>query len=102
MNSQTMNAASAPQSMPLETPVQSHGFELGDVLRILSEQRKIIFGAGVLGLILGIVAPVPHLLTWDDRRLRRAITGASAVLIPARPTGGFCSPRRSWSTSCSF
>jgi hypothetical protein len=39
-------------------------------------------------VILGIVAPVPHLLTWDDRRLRRAITGASAVLIPARPTGG--------------
>jgi capsular exopolysaccharide synthesis family protein len=32
------------------------GFELGDVLRILSERRRIIIGAGIIGLILGIIA----------------------------------------------
>lgn len=47
----------APTATPLEAPPQrAHGFELGDVLRILTEQRKLILGVGALGLILGIVA----------------------------------------------
>jgi capsular exopolysaccharide synthesis family protein len=32
------------------------GVELRDVLRVLSEHRRVILGAGVLGLILGIIA----------------------------------------------
>jgi capsular exopolysaccharide synthesis family protein len=36
--------------------MQVGGFELGDVLRVLSERRKIILSAAALGLILGIVA----------------------------------------------
>ena len=38
-------------------------------------------------VILGTVSPVLHQLTWDDRRLRRNLTGARQLLVPSRPVG---------------
>lgn len=51
-----MNAQDSSLAAPGAAPLQVAGFELGDVLRVLSERRWIILGATVLGLILGIVA----------------------------------------------
>lgn len=57
MNAQDPNfAAHSPVAAPGHAPLQVGGFELGDVLRVLSERRRIILGAAALGLILGIVA----------------------------------------------
>lgn len=57
MTSQDPIRAAAPAAPPVQGGlVQATGFELGDVLRIVSEQRRIIIGAGIIGLILGIVA----------------------------------------------
>jgi hypothetical protein len=39
-------------------------------------------------VILGTIAPFPHAQTWDDRRLRRNLTGARQLLAPARLSGG--------------
>lgn len=83
MNSQTMSAGIAPQSTPLEAPVQSHGFELGDVLRILSEQRKIIFGAGIIGLILGIVASLLMTPMYRSTALLEINNQANDMLVDA-------------------
>jgi hypothetical protein len=38
-------------------------------------------------VIMGTVSPVAHLLAWDDRRLRRNLTGARQLLVPSRPVG---------------
>jgi succinoglycan biosynthesis transport protein ExoP len=54
MNAQEYRGPGYPGSPPA-VPAEG-GFELGDVLRILTEQRKIILGAGVIGLVLGIIA----------------------------------------------
>jgi len=39
-------------------------------------------------VILGTISPFPHAQTWDDRRLRRNLTGARQLLAPARLSGG--------------
>lgn len=39
-------------------------------------------------VIMGTVSPVAHSLAWDDRRLRRNLTGARQMLVPSRPVGG--------------
>ena len=83
MNSPTMGAAGAPQATPLENPVQTHGFELGDVLRILSEQRKIILGAGIIGLILGIVASLLMTPMYRSTALLEINNQASDMLANA-------------------
>jgi capsular exopolysaccharide synthesis family protein len=51
-----MNAQDSSLAASGAAPLQVAGFELGDVLRVLSERRWIILGATALGLILGIVA----------------------------------------------
>ena len=38
-------------------------------------------------VIMGTVSPVAHLLSWDDRWLRRSLTGARQLLVPSRPVG---------------
>jgi capsular exopolysaccharide synthesis family protein len=83
MNSPTMSAAGAPQITPLENPVQTHGFELGDILRILSEQRRIILGAGIIGLILGIVASLLMTPMYRSTALLEINNQASDMLANA-------------------
>ena len=39
-------------------------------------------------IVMGTVSPVLHQLTWDDKRLRRHLTGARQLLVPSRVTGG--------------
>lgn len=57
MTAQTIpTAGHGPAPAPGHAPFQVGGFELGDILRVLSERRRIIIGAAVLGLIFGIVA----------------------------------------------
>lgn len=53
MNSQNTITAAHPA---VPAPAESSGFELGTVLRIISERRRIIAVAGALGLLLGVVA----------------------------------------------
>jgi polysaccharide biosynthesis transport protein len=55
MNAQEYRGVGHPGT-PATVGQSEGGFELGDVLRILTEQRKIIIGAGIIGLVLGIVA----------------------------------------------
>jgi capsular exopolysaccharide synthesis family protein len=57
------NASAQPQAVAAHggallpaTAGQNTGFDLNDVLRILSEHRRVIFGAGIIGLALGIAA----------------------------------------------
>ncbi|MFM6933008.1 MAG: GumC family protein [Novosphingobium sp.] len=83
MNSPTMSAAGAPQITPLENPVQAHGFELGDILRILSEQRRIILGAGIIGLILGIAASLLMTPMYRSTALLEINNQASDMLANA-------------------
>jgi polysaccharide biosynthesis transport protein len=48
-----MRGAAVP---PAPTAPESTGLELGDVLRILSERRKIVLAACILGLVFGLIA----------------------------------------------
>ena len=54
MTSQDLNGTGTHALGP-GAPALAPGFELADVMRILSERRRIILGAGVIGLVLGIV-----------------------------------------------
>lgn len=44
------------QAAATAEPKAGIGFELGEILRILSDQRKVILACGALGLVLGIVS----------------------------------------------
>lgn len=39
-------------------------------------------------VIVGAVAPLPHLLVWDTARVERALDGANLLLVPPRPKVG--------------
>ena len=60
MNAQTTSGARATSGDPefgAARPARiAQGFELDDLLRIISERRMIIIGTAILGLVLGIVA----------------------------------------------
>lgn len=69
---------------PLDSPAHvSGGFELGDLLRILSEHRKLILGAGALGLILGVVLSLLMTPLYRATALLEVNNGANDMLANA-------------------
>ncbi|PLK27152.1 polysaccharide biosynthesis tyrosine autokinase [Novosphingobium sp. TH158] len=57
MTAQTIDQTGAVSASPYGPhPGAVSGVELRDVLRVISEHRRVILGGGVLGLILGIIA----------------------------------------------
>ncbi|MFM5907006.1 MAG: GumC family protein [Novosphingobium sp.] len=69
---------------PLDSPPQvTGGFELSDLLRILSEHRKLILGAGALGLILGIVFSLLMTPLYRASALLEVNNGANDMLANA-------------------
>ncbi|MFM5929946.1 MAG: GumC family protein [Novosphingobium sp.] len=69
---------------PLDSPPQvAGGFELSDLLRILSEHRKLILGAGALGLILGIVFSLLMTPLYRASALLEVNNGANDMLANA-------------------
>ena len=88
MTLQDTNQPGATSASPYgHGPTPSSGFELGDVLRILSEHRRIILGAGALGLILGIIASLLMTPLYRATALLELNTQATEMLDSATRTG---------------
>ncbi len=81
-------AGSAPDSTRVYADgAPAPGFELADILRILSEQRRIILGAGVIGLILGIIASLVMTPLYRASTLLEMNDSAAQMIDGAIRTG---------------
>jgi capsular exopolysaccharide synthesis family protein len=72
-----------PPAGAVDTPFQVGGLELGDILRVLSERRRIIFGMAGLGLILGIVATLMMTPLYRASAMLEMNSEASQVIAGA-------------------
>ncbi len=87
-----MNAPVTAQVTPLETPPAASGLALGELLQILSDRRRLIFAAGALGLILGIIASLlmtplfkaTALLELNDQTSQMLQGAAGGTVQPVR------------------
>ena len=91
--SATLAAAPADITRVYADGAPTPGFELADVLRILSEQRRIILGVGALGLILGIIASLLMTPLFRASALLEMNNSATELIDSATRTGQQSQPR---------
>ncbi|MEO7247514.1 MAG: Wzz/FepE/Etk N-terminal domain-containing protein, partial [Novosphingobium sp.] len=87
-----MNATVTAQVTPLESAPPASGLALGELLHVLTERRRLIFAAGALGLILGIIASLlmtplykaSALLELNDQTSQMLQGAAGGTVQPVR------------------
>lgn len=87
VNSAQMAGSAADSTRVYADGAPAPGFELADILRILSEQRRIILGAGVIGLILGIIASLVMTPLYRATALLEMNDSAAQMIDGATRTG---------------